>query len=477
LGVSIGFVSSILVLPRIISKDEYGLVQLLIALPILFAEYIGLGFSTMMTRMFIYFKDSKSQHHGFMFLSTIWFILGLIVFIIVFYFFRDYIIDEKNSELLSPYLFYAIPLTIAAHIFLVLERYLRYTTFNASFSIFLKEIGVRIGILVTAFLYYLKVIKFDQFILLYCCSQVIPATFLLSKLIWKKEISFKQELGFINREMMIKMIRISLYGIVMGILASLAQSFTQVTLAKLISLSAVSSYAIAVIISNVISVPLRVTHLLADPLLRSAYMAGDHNRVFDIYEKSCLIQTIIGLYFYLCVFLNIDHIVQVLPPTYFDCKFMILVICLGTLFDMITGANDAVIGTSPKYQYGSIFPLAMALFTVSFNLFLIPRYGVRGAAVATMITFFLYNILRFLFILIFLKLQPYGLKYLILLLLAGGVGLVVYNIPRLDNFIFDLILRIGLISLFWIGIIYKFNFSQDITNLMNLGLKKIRLIK
>jgi O-antigen/teichoic acid export membrane protein len=314
-------------------------------------------------------------------------------------------------------------------------------------------------------------------VLLYCCSQVIPAAFLLGKLIWKKEISFRPQLDFIDRAMVIKMVRIALFGIAIGILASLAQSFTQVTLAKLISLSAVSSYAIAVIMSNLISVPLRVTHSLSDPLLRMAFTAGDRNKVFEIYEKSCLIQTIVGLYFYLCVFLNIDHIVHVLPPTYTDCKFMILVICLGTLFDMVTGANDAVIGTSPKYQYGSIFPVAMALFTVSFNLFLIPRYGVRGAAIATMITFFLYNILRFLFILIFLKLQPYSLKYLILLILAATIGLIVYFIPKLDNFIYDLVLRIGLISILWVGLIYRFNFSQDITNLINMGLKKIRWIK
>lgn len=71
LGVILGFAISGLLLPRILTTGENGLLKLLIAWSALFAQFGTLGFAHATGRLFSVFRDEKSNHHGFFALSAI----------------------------------------------------------------------------------------------------------------------------------------------------------------------------------------------------------------------------------------------------------------------------------------------------------------------------------------------------------------------------------------------------------------------
>lgn len=463
IGVFIGFLVSILFLPRMLEKEQLGLVNYMATLPILFAEVIGLGFTTLFSRIFYLFKNKEKKNNGIFFLWLMWFCTGLIVFLIVFFFFRNYFIDERHNPLLHQFIYWAIPLTIAYNIYLVLERYLRYIHFNASYSIFLKEIGVRVGLILCAILFFFKVINFVQFIAFYCIFQMVPAIFLLFKLGKEKELSFKPQLDFLNKELIKKILRITGVSISIGFFVNLAATISNIILEHKVNLSAVATFTIATTLSNIISIPMRVSHSTSEPILRDSFTKGHLDLAFRIYQKSCFIQTIIGIYFYLCLSLNVDNVLWLLPHNYMDVKIPILLISLGTLFDMMTGVNDALIGTSPKYHYSILSPFVLSGFTIFLNILLIPRWGVNGAAAATMFTFLLYNIYRYLFIYFFLGMQPYNASYLKIIILGLVLGIMIYFIPHFLHPIIDLGIRLFLITGLWSALVLYFNLSPDIT--------------
>ena len=103
------------------------------------------------------------------------------------------------------------------------------------------------------------------------------------------------------------------------------------------------------------------------------------------------------------------------------------------------------------------------------NLILIPVYGIVGAALASLISKFAFNLFKYFFLWKKLNFQPFSWKTLNLI----GIGLLtvflIQFLPVMSNFIIDIILRSFLISLFFGLAVLVFRLSSD----LNLWAKKI----
>jgi O-antigen/teichoic acid export membrane protein len=95
---------------------------------------------------------------------------------------------------------------------------------------------------------------------------------------------------------------------------------------------------------------------------------------------------------------------------------------LGRIIDMYFGLNGVIFSTSKKYKTDLIFTFFLIISVYVANLWLIPIYGIIGAAISTSGAYLVYNILRGGFIYYAYKLHPFKWVQLRLLLL----GLVVF---------------------------------------------------
>jgi len=83
------------------------------------------------------------------------------------------------------------------------------------------------------------------------------------------------------------------------------------------------------------------------------------------------------------------------------------------------------------------------------NLIFIPKYGITGAAMASAISIFLFNTIRFFFLLYVFKIQPFSFSTIKVLLIFLLTLLVSYFISPLADFIVDIVLRsLGILLLF-----------------------------
>ena len=92
---------------------------------------------------------------------------------------------------------------------------------------------------------------------------------------------------------------------------------------------------------------------------------------------------------------------------YSQGKWVVFIIGLGYMFDMTTGINQEIVGTSKYYKIDLLFYPILGLIAIGANMFLIPRYGMTGAAIATAFTIFLLNTIRFFFLFWVFKIQPF----------------------------------------------------------------------
>jgi O-antigen/teichoic acid export membrane protein len=173
--------------------------------------------------------------------------------------------------------------------------------------------------------------------------------------------------------------------------------------------------------------------------------------------------------------LNLDEILLLVPDKYQGVQNVFLFVGLAKLCDVASGVNGAIISTSDRYRfdlYINAFLIVSALVT---NMIFIPKYGIEGAAFATFISVFLYNLVKWFLLKRWYQFQPFDKRFVVVLLLSI---LIVY----LDSFIAPfsefIILQIAikslLISLLYLVPILALKLSPDINEWIAKHLKKIK---
>ena len=476
LGAGLGFLT-VLWLPYIISTDANGLIRILISVSALMAQFANLGFSSVTIRLFPYFRSKDKGHHGFLFYGIIISLVGFLICWLVFYLFKQQIIENyaEKSKLLVDYLFYLMPLTLFTLFFGLFDNYLR-ACYNSVAGSFAKEFVQRILILVVLFLFFLKYIDFTFFLLLYVGATCFPTFLLLYRIILLKEWHVKPIRGFVTKELRKEIIQLSFYSLLSGSAGALIASIDTIMVNDMLGLHKTGVYGIAFYFGSIISIPARSLYRIASSIVSEAFKKDDVKAIHSLYNKSCNSQLTIGLLLFIGIWSNIDNIMQLLPPEYAEGRNVILFINAGYLIDMVTGINYIIMLTSKYYRYDGYFMIIVLLITILTNYLLIPKYGITGSAIATAITITAYNIMRWLFLYLKYRMQPYDINTVKIIAIAAIAFVPGYFIPNFGNLILDIAIRSTIISGIFIVLILKTEASPELNNKIRKNLKRLSVI-
>lgn len=479
IGVALGFIITAKLLPNLFSTEQVGLLKILISFSVVFVQIGNLGFNSVTIRKFAYFRNIKNNHNGFLFIALVYFIIGLILFLVIFFILQPILIEKnvEKSALLSEYFFYIIPLVFFTQIFTFLDVYYS-VLMNAARGTFLKEVLQRIAIIISVSLYWIDLIDFNQFLFLYIVSFCIPSIIIIIALIREKQINLKPNFNFLNKTLIFSIISVSLFGSLNNFTSVFIFNIDSLMINSMIGLSATGIYSIMFFFGAIIKIPARSLIKISNVVIAESWKNNDLKNISDIYYKSTINQSIIGVLFFLGIWGNINNILRFIPEEYAAGKFVILFISLGNLIDMITGVNGSIIGTSEKYKYQTAFMIFLLILVVGFNYLFIPIWGISGAAIASMLAQFLFNLTRYLFLVYTYKMQPFRFRHLIIFILGVVSYLISLLIPQIENLIIDLFIRSIALSLIFLLPVYFLNLSEDINipinKLINFGIKKFK---
>jgi O-antigen/teichoic acid export membrane protein len=472
LGAFLGFIT-VMWLPHLLSTDENGLIRVLVSVSVLLAQVGNLGFSSVTIRFFPYFKNKENGHHGFLFYGIIISLVGFLLCWITFLIFEKQIIEnnQEKSKLLVDYLFYLMPLTLFTLFFNLFDNYLR-ACYNSVIGLFMKEFLQRILILVVLAFYFFKIIPFSAFIFLYITAVCMPTVLLLYSIIKNKEWHTKPIRGFITKELRNEILKLSFYTILSGSAGALIANIDTIMVNQMLGLSKTGVYGIAFYFGTIIAIPARSLYRISTSIVAEAFKVNDLEKINRLYNKSCNGQLTIGLLLFTGICVNIDNIMQLLPPEYESGKYVILFISAGNLIDMGTGINSIIVLTSKHYRYDALFMFLVVLITILANYALIPVYGITGSAIATAITVATYNILRGVLLFYKYKMQPYDINTIKLIAIAMTAFIIGYFIPQLNNLSIDIGVRSGIVALLFILLILKTESSPDLNQKIRKNLKR-----
>lgn len=453
-GVALGAFNLLYLFPKILTPEEIGLREILLGASLAMSFFAQLGMTTIMARFFPYFEDKSRQHNGFLLLMLLISSFGFLLFCLAFLIFKADIISlfSANSPLVNDFLLSFIPLTGLMMLQSMLEAYAR-VNLRIAVSTFIREIGLRFLLMVLVLLYGFGTIDFERFIALLIGTYVLAVIALFVYLRQLGALHLHWRYLRVGKPLAWEMLVYTSWLLIGGAGSIISDKIDGIMLASLASLSAAGIYSIAFFIGTIIEMPRRSLSSIASPLVAKAWKENNLPKLEELYKKSALHQLLVGGWIFIAVWINIDLVFGLMPKgeIFSQGKLVVLLISAARLIDMGTGIHGDIILSSRHYRFNLVSIVFLAVISFSANYYMIPRFGLNGAAAGTLISLGFFILLKMLFLRIKTGLQPFTSNWFKSMLLVLGVLLATYWLPLVPGGpladVFNILFRSLLVTL------------------------------
>lgn len=475
LGLAIGYVNFVLLYPNFFKAEEFGLLQLLMAVSLVYSQISFFGLYTTITKYFPILKSEDKRHNGFLLIVFVISGSAFLLITLAYLLFKPIIVNAfaTNSALFLDYYFILLPLSLSLLLFNIFEGLAR-SIFKTVYSVFLKEFLLRLLTTVLIVGYIFEIFGFDEFLVYFIILNGVIAILMLLSVIRSNEFAFKGFFVKVSKSNWRNIIRFSSYSFLGGSTYMLAENIDKIMIGSYVGLSMVGIYSVFFYVAGVLRFPARALYRISFPVIADSWKRNDSNSIKDVYYRSSRLLHITGSIILIGLLINLNNILYFFNKPEYGANIMILVILgFAALIDVTGGINSDIIATSPKFKFDALFNILYLVVCIALNVILIPTYGVLGAAFATFASMLLFNIVKWNYIRKVFSMQPFDLKYLFIILISIISFTVGYIIPELGNVIVDIILRSVIATFVFFTPIIYFKLDPDILRIFNKYYSKI----
>ncbi len=479
-GVFLGVINNLFVATKFLSPEQLAISRLLLENSLVFASFAHLGLPFIADKFFVFHRNEKEHHHGFLGLIFLWALLGIAIFCGFYWLFHEDIAAYfrlKSPEIVDFH-FLSIPLTAFWVMMMVLEAYTRN---NARIAVpaAIREIFLKSGNIGLILIFALGWISFDIFLYLLTALYGIAVILLLVYIYILGKWFWKIQWKFFDKKSLKQM---ALYGMLItlgGIGENLFRFADRIMLAGQEGLRESAIFMLATFIVMTMDIPKKALSQISIPLLSQAIARKDTEKMKELYQKTALHQFLAGAFVFLEIWLCIDEIFLLLPKgkIYAEGKWIVFVLGLTTLFNLSTGLRGELILYSNKFYFASIFSFFSAIVNILLNYWFIEWYGVQGAALATATATLLMIFTHLIFVYKMYQIHPFQSKHLYILIISVVVFGVVSLIPASQTFtelLWFLPLKVLIICVMYCLSVIYFEVSAEVNQIVQKVWQKIK---
>lgn len=466
IGVLIGFINKGWLFILFLSSDQIGLLNLIISLSTIFALFSGFGVTNQILRFYPILNQNDKINKGMLPFAFHYSLFGALFLIIALVVFKNAFCDlYAKSPLFIQYYYCFIFIGLSNLIFNIGETYLR-SKFVNIIPVVINEILLRILLTILLIIYSLNIISFNTFVILFTIIHIIPSIILLFVLYKKSLLYLRWKHVRLSKKIKRIILKFSLYSFANSIGYQLVLTIDSLMIASINGLNEVGVYTTVLFLSSAIQIPYKAMTRTTYPLVPIYWQKRDYESMDALYKKTSSVSLFISLFSSFSVFIIGNAMFDYLSDDFKDANLLFGIIMIGKIVEMFFGLNGYILVTSKKYKLDIVFTFFLLISSTILNYFFILKYSIFGAAIATSITYILYNIFRSLAIYKFYKFSPFEIRqlYIFLILTISFVLLLEINLfnNKLSNSILQLII-FGLINLI---IVFKSNLTYEIRELI-----------
>ncbi|MFD2541309.1 polysaccharide biosynthesis C-terminal domain-containing protein [Lacinutrix gracilariae] len=469
IGFGIGAINTLFLYTAFLSADYFGLVVFVLSTANLMMPILIFGVNNTLIKFYSSYKTRRLQNNflTFMLFLPLLFIIpaGLLGS-----FFYESISNwlAKENEIIKDYTGLMYVLAVAFAYFEIFFSWSK-IHFKSVFGNFMREAFHRVGTMLLLFAVYFKLLTVDYFIYAVTSIYVIRVFIMMvyAFSIRFPKITISKSFDYLT------VLKYSFLIIIAGSVSMVLLDLDKFMIGELIEIENIAYYSVAIFIATVIVVPSRAMQQIVNPLTASYLNNKDYKSLAQLYKKSSINLFIIGGFIFVLIVININGLYALLNPEYSKGLFIVIIISIVKLIDNLLGNNNAIIFNSDYYRIILTFGFCIVFLAIALNYMLIPKYGIDGAAIASLITFLAYDTLKMWYVHLKFKMHPFTLKTVYTL---GIISLLCFSFYFWEfpfHPIINIALKSVLVALLYAFAVLKLSLSEEITSLI----KKILKIK
>lgn len=474
-GVLIGALNVLFIYPLSdATLEAYGLMRFLIDTSFLLLPFVLLGMNSLSVRFFPTFKTEDNSHNGFLPLLLLGASAGMFFFVLIFFLGENiWASTFSDKKLIAEFFFYLIPFTCLMGLVELLTPYI--SNFHrivvpAALSLLLK-----ITMPAMILLFYFHYIDIDWIVKGVLINLIAVVALLFVYLKSLGQLNLKTNFKFLNKGLVKEMGKYAAFG-VMGTLGSiLATRIDTFMVGTMLGEMDTGVYAVMLFMAGVIDVPRIALSKITSPIVADSIKNEDLEHVEELYKKTSITLLILGGLLFIGILTNLKDLFTILPggERFIPFYSLVFVLCIARLVDAATSINHQIIAFSKYFKFNFYAILFMSVFNIIANIIFIPKFNILGAAMATLFSLFLYNLIKGIYVYRKFKMHPFSQPSIWVLLIGAITFLLVYFIPSVGNIYLDMIIKTVVILLVYGGAVLYFRLSPDVNNMLMDALGKL----
>ena len=458
LGFGFGGLNALFLYARILEPQYYGLVTFILASGALLMPLMAFGVHNTFVKFYSAQKEERID--GFLTLMLVLPMLVCVPLALLTAMFQDEIgtfLSQKNS-LVKDYVWYIFLVGLAMAYFEIFFAWSR-VHLKSVFGNFMKEVFARVGASVLLVLYYGNIIDLETFFIALVVIYLVRMLIMKGYAYWLRFPKLDFKFPSATRNIVVY----SLLIILGGSAAVVLLEIDKVMINQFKALENVAYYGVAIYIATVIIVPSRAMHQITYPLTAELINKKNLFELDILYKKTSLTLFIASGLVFLLIMINLQDLYALLPEAYAEGFYIVLLIGLAKVFDSALGNINSILYNSEYYKTILLFGVGLALLTFLLNLWLIPLLGIEGAALASFIAIFLFNLFKMIFVKLKFGLLPFTKQSFVVLGVLGFLGILFSQLPFTFHPILNMVLKSVALSLVYLGILYRLKISEDVS--------------
>lgn len=476
-GVIVGFVTVALLMPRFLSKAEIGVIRQIQYYGLFLSSILTFGIPQSLVRMFPHFKNQKNNNYGIATLILIFTGISILLFSLLFLNYGSFLLadDLKKSELFSQYYHLILPFTIATILFTLFDSY---ATANqeSTIGVFLRDFVLRTFVLGIVTLYILvPIFDYSTLLITNVYIQFVPVLLLILFLAKRKLTPLTSKISFPSIKIRNEFFSTSAFNWINGLSAVAVVSIDSIMLSKLTNSDAVGVYTTVTFFASLMLIPNKNLGKIASSVIAGHFKTNNLDSIKSIYKKSAFLPFVLGLFLFGNLVLAIPFIFDILLKGEYNTGIWVLVfLALSNLFKMSTGVKFSIIFNSEYYRWSTIMFMIFVAVIVITNYIFIPKFGISGAAIASLIATTFFHAAGLVFVKAKFGYWPFDQRFLKLSLIFTLFGGAIFYIPDFDYPVISSIIKSGIFSSLFLGYMYISKLTPEINEYIDSLIKKLK---
>ncbi|WP_421941591.1 lipopolysaccharide biosynthesis protein [Pedobacter sp.] len=426
------------ILTRLLSKDQYGSMDILNPILGIAATLIICGMDSAVARFYYATEDNNERKKIISGGFCVQFSLNIIICTLLFFFkttlLKTYLgdsyhpVQESYMNMIICIIFFSTPIRYAQNLLIWIFKRKHYVILSA-------------GFIVSNFIGMIAAIYWCQDKLLgVFLGQVVPAIVFACVAIFFIKDYFVLEIG---KKILIPMLKYGAPLLIVAFIPALVPSLDRYTINKFLGLADVASYGIGYRVASLIAIPIMSINTAMGPFMLALHKEEGAEKLFNLIAYCIII--IISLLIMVMVILAPFIITTLATSAYLPGLIVVVPLSFYFLIEMLRSISAVGIDLSMKTYWNLIlYPIAICFLYVVLRL-LTPRFGIVGAANALAISS-LFNFLIFTFV--GTRLYPFRynvLKKVLMLFLGYYLALIMLNFGSMYYFSIALVILLSFI--------------------------------